>query len=350
MSDSDPAKKDGVQSWQQRPVADSVKIDPAPTQTESRETVISLARKFLEEDNVRDASTDRKIAFLESKGLQREEIQTLLGVTQNVEVDASSSESPELTNPPPRSIPHPLPQYTPQIPSQPPIVTYPEFLTTPQHPTPLITKPRLLTALYLFSGLTALLYGTHEYLLTPMLASLTSARLSLASTSKSNLEKLVTILETLVSEIPADIRNKKATDGTQTPSTESDPDPTEMFHRDIGIQTSPPLTRPSSPTPLHTHVARLGALKDLLKEIVANDSAERHEISEVEGDMGGLKEYLNGIAYVPPSYGYVPVGWNSRKQDDDEIARLKKEIRGVKGVLLSARSFPAGGGVKTGAK
>ncbi|KAG4427273.1 hypothetical protein IFR05_017245, partial [Cadophora sp. M221] len=87
MSDSDPEKKAGIPSWQTKAASESAKPEESlPAQEEqSRETVIAQARKFLEEDEVRDASTDKKIAFLESKGLQNEEIQQLLGITRNTE-------------------------------------------------------------------------------------------------------------------------------------------------------------------------------------------------------------------------------------------------------------------------
>lgn len=49
----------------------------------SRQTVIEQARRFLDEEEVRDASDDKKIAFLERKGLDVAEIQSLLGVTRN---------------------------------------------------------------------------------------------------------------------------------------------------------------------------------------------------------------------------------------------------------------------------
>lgn len=42
--------------------------------------------------------------------------------------------------------------------------------------------------------------------------------------------------------------------------------------------------------------------------------------------------------------GYGAVGANAGDVNDDEIARVKAEIRGVKGVLLSARNFPGGVG------
>lgn len=368
MSDFDPEKKAGIPAWQTKAASESAKPEEiAPAQKEeSRETVIAQARKFLEEDEVRDASTDKKIAFLESKGLGNEEIQELLGITRNTEASNTSevrsiqqsstwtnilqttapapTPSPTQTSPPPPQPAYSPPQY--QTPSQAPIITYPEFLTTPAHPTPLITKPRLLTTLYAFSGLTALLYGTHNYLVTPMIASLTEARLSFASTSKTNLDKLITQLEGLVSEVPANMKNRGI--GEKEDESESDEDPTEMFHRDIGIQTSPFISRPSSPvdtSPLTGHTARLESLKSTLEGLVEDSTSEAGETSELESTMGILREYLDSLAFVQPSYSYGVGGYGgagrSGKDEDDEIGKVKKEIRGVKGVLLSARSFPS---------
>jgi hypothetical protein len=103
MSDSDPSqKKPGVPSWQlsskdTTPAeadtdAESEAGAKAETQRESpsRESVIEQAKRFLQEDEVRNASTDKKISFLESKGLTSEEIQTLLGVTRNPEASAQA--------------------------------------------------------------------------------------------------------------------------------------------------------------------------------------------------------------------------------------------------------------------
>ncbi|KAI9049813.1 hypothetical protein LZ554_005964 [Drepanopeziza brunnea f. sp. 'monogermtubi'] len=361
MSDSDPEKKPSIPPWQHKPASESANeapaTAPAPAPEESRETVVAQARKFLEEDEVRDASTDKKISFLESKGLQNEEIQLLLGVARNPEASTPSPEHPQ----PPEPSPHqtsPLPprqliHSASSMPSPPPIITYPEFLMSPTQPAPLITKPRLLTTLYLFSGLTALLYGTHEYLLTPMQASLTKARLSLAETSKTNLEKLITQLESVVSEIPPHAKN--AAVGIAEEDLDSDEDPTELFHRDIGVQTSPPRSRPSSPapdsTPLSTQFSSLTTIKTSLQDYITTSGAEDHETAEVEGSIAIFRSYLEGLAYVPPSYGYGGGygGYGSvGREEDDEIGRVKREIRGVKGVLLSARSFPGGGGARVG--
>ncbi|KFY40440.1 hypothetical protein V494_03503 [Pseudogymnoascus sp. VKM F-4513 (FW-928)] len=98
MSDSETKPKGGVPSWQMKPEAS----DPKPAAEEKqasestpevkpRESVLEDARKFLEEDEVKDASTDKKVAFLEGKGLTSEEIHQLLGITRNLE--ASNPES-----------------------------------------------------------------------------------------------------------------------------------------------------------------------------------------------------------------------------------------------------------------
>lgn len=96
MSDSKAGeKKAGVPSWQLKPKEETTKEEekPAP-ESPSRETIIEQAKKFLEEDEVRNSSTSKKVAFLESKGLRSEEIQDLLGITKSPE--ASSEVSPRL--------------------------------------------------------------------------------------------------------------------------------------------------------------------------------------------------------------------------------------------------------------
>jgi len=89
-------KKPGVPSWQleaKKPASDAkseAEMQSKPAE-EDRKTVIEQAKKFLEEDEVRDASTDKKVAFLESKGLRTEEIHELLGIIGNPEASAQVS-------------------------------------------------------------------------------------------------------------------------------------------------------------------------------------------------------------------------------------------------------------------
>ena len=106
MSDEDaPSKTPTAPSWQQserntegRPSHQQAAGDDtaAATKTTSPErgTVIEQAKKFLEEDEVKNSSTDKKVSFLESKGLRGDEIEELLGIRRNLE--ASSTNSPAI--------------------------------------------------------------------------------------------------------------------------------------------------------------------------------------------------------------------------------------------------------------
>jgi hypothetical protein len=90
-------KKGGVPSWQLKPSDASQEgkpegQNPASQLTPSRTSVIENARRFLLEDEVRNAPTDKQVSFLESKGLESHEIQELLGVTRNVAASISNSE------------------------------------------------------------------------------------------------------------------------------------------------------------------------------------------------------------------------------------------------------------------
>jgi hypothetical protein len=188
-----------------------------------------------------------------------------------------------------------------------------------------------------------------------MLASLTTSRLSLAETTSENLRKLINKLEGVVSEIPTATVGKREMD--KEVDEESDEDPSEMFHRDIGVQTSlpatPSLSRPASPSPEATHLSdqttRLTSLGTSITGLIEDSISEGHETNDLSTTISILREYLDGLAYVAPSYGYggsYALGGTSAKEQDDEIGRVKASIRGVKGVLLSARSFPGGGGVR----
>ena len=98
MGDSEEGKrKEGVPSWQLKPSDASQEVktegqDIVPQQTPLRASVIENARRFLLEDEVRNAPTDKQVSFLESKGLESHEIEELLGVTRNAEATGANSE------------------------------------------------------------------------------------------------------------------------------------------------------------------------------------------------------------------------------------------------------------------
>ncbi|KAM3084353.1 hypothetical protein ACMFMG_001541 [Clarireedia jacksonii] len=382
MGDSEDKKPStGIPDWQRKSKDNDVATPPPATQeSPSQLSVIEQARQFLEEDEVKDASTDKKIAFLESKGLQKEHIQELLGVTRNEEATGSavtsgtvSKAAPGTQSPPlPRSSP-PLNQsmqaYTPPR-EQTPIITYPEFLVQPTAPQPLITKHRLLTTLYLFGSLSFLLHGTNTFLIRPMIQTLTESRISLSSTTLTNLQKLIKKLESSVSEIPItySVHHKGSLhlEYLDSDAESQTSDPTELFHRDIGVQTSLPSTpivhspvsqswalsnmnsNTGAQTTTQQQTGRLATLKSRLRSLLDDSRNEESSAQELNTRTDLLKEYLQGLAYTAPTFGYGMGGFSNGgrgdngKDKEDEISKVKREIRGVKGVLLSARSFPGG--------
>ena len=104
MSDSDPKeKKSGIPSWQQNAAQKPLQEDDKPKSEPESNAAAKLeqARKFLEDDEVKDAPTDKKIEFLESKGVRNEDIQSLLGVSKNQESSNTPPSPPSNTQVPP---------------------------------------------------------------------------------------------------------------------------------------------------------------------------------------------------------------------------------------------------------
>jgi hypothetical protein len=210
-----------------------------------------------------------------------------------------------------------------------------------------------------------------------MLANLTAARHDLASHSLTNLEKLILRLEGMVSEQPVygSVTKEglayvpyKDRDGDEEGDESSDSDPTELFHRDIGVQTSSPVPQspnlqatssttaavaaPSESSALEEQLDTISHLKSHLSSLTSLSTAEQDTQHSLSTCLSILREYLDGMAFVSyPSYagyGLAGKGEGPGAGGDDEIAKVKAQIRGVKGVLLSARSFPtaAGGGAQ----
>ena len=71
--------------------------DQQTQQSASRTNILKQAAKFLDAEEVRNGSTDRKISFLESKGLTKEEVHQLLGFS-DVRATSSNVEETTITN------------------------------------------------------------------------------------------------------------------------------------------------------------------------------------------------------------------------------------------------------------
>ncbi|KAJ5133592.1 hypothetical protein N7448_001390 [Penicillium atrosanguineum] len=410
---SDPSSKPtSIPSWQrsgsapdQAPLSSSPSSDNAPAST-SRQDLVESASRFLEDESIRDAPTDRKVSFLESKGLNSDEIQQLLGVSRNPEATSStvtaaedqgseappassSSDQPEVTSSTlstpvtssstSNTMSQPRSTTTATAPSaprdQPPIITYPEFLFEPAKQPPLVTMSNILYTIYGAAGLGATIYGASEYLIKPMIANLTSARHDLAVTAQENLKTLNEKLEASVSVIPAQLTARKIASDEEDMSNEDGDsvtsDPTELFHRDMGTQTTPDIT----PSPaleakdenspldapveaVNNHISRLASIQSQLKEITEFEKDASNVDDMARATLSDLHHYLDGLIYAAPTYssstpnfglytGNVSSDSRStgvRKAEDDAIASFKADIRGVKGALLSARNFPASRG------
>ncbi|GKT51893.1 uncharacterized protein ColSpa_12074 [Colletotrichum spaethianum] len=375
MSDSDDNKStSGIPAWQRNQKTDA-ELEPQPQQpsqdTEENKTAsedsLEVARKFLQDDEIKDAPREAKEAFLKTKGISSEDIEQLLGSsasepiqeTIHTEQVPASSTRVTTTAPEPQTTPTPPPNTEVSIPrqtDQPPVVTYPEFLTKPTRPPPLITANGIFNTLYAFAGLSTLLYGTSKYLVAPMVENLTEARCDLHDTTSKNLAKIIEKLESTVSEVPA---AKTSTANAEAykddASSVSADDPTEMFHRDIGTQTSIPSTpkfgEPGFGTTTEDKnksvserqadkLARLHSSADLLKSTVVSDA---EDLADLKSRMDVLKDDLVQLAYPSPQdYGsYSLYGGPRKNEPEDEIKKARDNIRRVKGVLLSTRNFPA---------
>ncbi|KAF4202866.1 hypothetical protein CNMCM8927_009456 [Aspergillus lentulus] len=410
MSDIKP-KSPSIPQWQQ-PAAASTNTDnststPSPSSDDTpRSDLIEQARKFLQDDSIRDAPIDRKVAFLESKGLRNEEIDSLLAISRDADQSSSSSaegnkSTPDSSTSPtsnesqsPKKTSSSSPtsstssSTTPAAPTAskdsaprdvPPIITYPEFLIQQSKPPPLVTLRSILYTLYGAAGLGASLYGASEYLVKPMLATLTSARHELAQTANTNLQKLNEKLEQNVSRIPPH-PSAKDTKQTEPADSEDDEDsvtsdPTELFHRDVATQTSQDLdasTLPhkadqhaaDEPTPdptatVNTHLKRLENITSHLREVASTEKESGTLDDSVRTRLNELHHYLDGLLYSRSSYSsvtaygvYSTPGLETTsgpsagisKAEEDAMASFRADIRGVKGALLSARNFPASRG------
>ncbi|KAF7507557.1 hypothetical protein GJ744_010348 [Endocarpon pusillum] len=281
----------------------------------------------------------------------------------------------------------------------PPIITYPEFLLRPSKPPPLITLDRLTYSLYTLAGISALTYGASKYLVQPMLQSLSSSRHELASTALDNLEKLNDKLRGNVSHIaPIPIshgtipkqrfhdRENNYNDSNASDNSETaDSDPTELFHRDMATQTSPDLlpssslsslSHPSSSsssaphskqkeeeeeekeTATKTQLRRLTSLKDSLTSLLQTESPTTTTATTLLlSTISSTQSYLDRLQFsLNPYNDYshllsgstlpaATTGGNNKENkngSDDEALRFRQEILGVKGALLSVRSFPLG--------
>lgn len=360
MSDSDDSRS-GIPAWQREQqssdaepqLPESASQDVADDASEDK---LDVARRFLQDDEIKDEPREKKEEFLRTKGLTSSEIVQLLDNEPAPEAQLAQTAKPQPAESTPAQavVPQPQPPQQDEI-SLPrndtaPVVTYPEFLTKPTRPPPLVTANAIVNTLCAFAGLSTLIYGTSKFVVAPMVETQTEARAELHATTAEKLSALVSKLESTVSEIP----KKSAADAQQQQDESSDvDDPTELFHRDIGTQTSFPSTpRPDatdfstaaeSKTPGERHHVQLSKMRLHAQQLRDTCVSEAEDLAHAKSEMDLLKDDLVQLAYPSPrEYTSGLYGYGSRSNEpDDEIKKAKDNIRRVKGVLLSTRNFPA---------
>ncbi|CAK7230344.1 hypothetical protein SCUCBS95973_007540 [Sporothrix curviconia] len=356
---------------------------------------LDQARVFLRDESVQRESRPRKAAFLAGKGLTSAQIDQLLA-EEDGEASVAESAAPAVQG---------SNALAEQAPSRPPIVTYPEFMARPPRPPPLVTPNVFLGALYGSAAVSSLLYATARLVLAPMVDALTESRAELHDTAANNLTRLLDQLEKVVSEVPeaakagpggAAARSSLAAvsvpadddDVSTAESTDSYDDPTEVFHRDIGIQTSlppspalaPKVTMDSTvpslsaslappvassagePSQSYFQAERLSNLVTSIRSLSQGWSGSGDVLSEIQTTVDVFREDVEKLLR-PPAYAYgggmgsgiygygssVSVAGSNkypgyvtttRNEPDDEIRKAKENIRRVKGALLTTRTFP----------
>ena len=321
--------------------------------------LLDHASKFLDDPAVRDASREKKIEFLQSKGVDEDHAERLLASQPPRPASTGLTDLDERAWP---SASRPQSQSQSQSQSQPrdvpPIVTYPEFLAQPTQQPPLITTSRLLNTAYIAGGLVATLYGLSKYLVAPMTQGLTDSRHDFAQHTQEQLDKLNDRLRDAASVDPA-AKAKTAASDVADDVSDADSDPTELFHRDFGTQTTPTLSRRDSESSqgahdneslVKSHQSRLNILTSHLRELEATRSNDTASFNSLKTQLSDLQTYLSDMSYqnqyYPGSGGFYGSTYGlpkSKDGKDDQIEVLKNDIRAVKGVFLSARNFPAGG-------
>lgn len=201
------------------------------------------------------------------------------------------------------------------------------------------------------------MYGLSKYIIAPMTQNLAESRHEFASHTKQQLVELNSRLKDSASVDPATKIKANASDAGDDVS-EADSDPTELYHRDYGTQTSPGFSRrPSLASSneddpmVKSHEDRLKIITSHLRELQATRNNDATSSNSLQTKVSDLTTYLSEMSYQNQYYGAGMGGFygstyglpKSKDGKDDQIEVLKGDIRAVKGVFLSARNFPTGG-------
>jgi hypothetical protein len=139
MADSSGAKRPAIPNWQRSPIQSSTTAEPPPSDytspsdnmRRSDTELLEQAKRWLEDESIRDAPTERKASFLEQKGLQGSDIQKLLRTDHGLQHDnASSPSNTQAASPTSSDIPTKASTPITSPRDVPPIITYPDSRET----------------------------------------------------------------------------------------------------------------------------------------------------------------------------------------------------------------------------
>jgi hypothetical protein len=326
------------------------------------------ARKFLEHPGTKGAELEDRIRFLELKGVKKEDIEAILPGAKQYYVEEEDKFQRDLKKEQEEEMAQQQQQApttagsteTPSNTVVPPVITYPEFLVKNNRP-PLMTLDNLLNTMYVATGAAAGIYGLSKFVLEPMHKQLSEARHEFFSHS---VEKIGDMNGRITKLAPNAKSTTKAADIPDDKSEASvDSDPTELFHRDIGVQTDDTLTHhasswslpgsdavESSTDPITSQQNRLTSLTTKIRDLQESGNISNGREKEVKDQLDTFVTYLNDIMYASPYYSWknhVP-SWSSTNNaataaSQDEFDKFKAEIKSIKGAMLSSRNFPRGG-------
>ncbi|KAH8730606.1 hypothetical protein GQ44DRAFT_673532 [Phaeosphaeriaceae sp. PMI808] len=332
-SSAEPEKQPESTESPEQPEQNSSPIAEAsvPTEDDSEDldtlSLLDQAKRFLDDPTIRDAPREKKVAFLESKGISADEIGILLGG------EAQENEHPNLEE-----------------------ASECAWSTT-EKPPPLITTQRLMNTAYVAGGLMATIYGFSKYIIAPMAQDLADSRHDFATHTQEQLLEFNKRLADSVSVDPASNAKTKVTDILDDVS-EADSDPTELYHRDFGTQTTPTLSRRQSVSigtgsePIVTgHENRLKIIKSHLQELESTRSSDTVSADSLKTKVSELSNYLSDMSYQNQYYSNMGNHYGAsfglpgaRDGKNDQIEVLKNDIRAVKGNLMEnwAHKLPFG--------
>ncbi|KAH6656390.1 peroxisomal membrane anchor protein conserved region-domain-containing protein [Truncatella angustata] len=343
-------------------MADEKKDQPSSSEPEaSLGMTLEDARKFLHHERAQSSSDEKKAEFLRSKGISDEDIEKLLKERSssrpaNAETSGGTSSGqtqikadavePREALPEPATPPEPSSAPGTSSNETPPIITYPEFLTHSPKPPPLLTPSRLANGATVLASAWTLAYGVARFIVGPMVEKQSEARSEYYAHVNSKLSTLVEKLEGVVSEVP--YKNGKGLKSEVDVDDDSSyDDPTEMFHRDIGTQTTPQVSSASSSDAgekvVDKQAERLAQLTTSMKELSDMYISQAENTSELHSQLREFREEVDKLAYPSESlsYGGSGFGIGRSSEPDDEFKKTKDAIRSVKGMFLSSRMFPA---------